>query len=148
MNDKEKAFWVRPSEEGKTMTVKETIAELLRDVEAKGFWGYGTDCHTGKVGGHEMTVDDIADYLVENGVTFATDNNVGNKWIPVTEKLPDEDGTYLVITNYGTVTTAKYYTSKTFPATQIMPQYTSVAKWQSNRNPTHWMPLPPPPKEE
>ena len=69
-------------------------------------------------------------------------------WIPVTERLPDEDGTYLVITNYGTVTIAKYYTSKTFPATQIMPQYTSVAKWQSNRNPTHWMPLPEPPKEE
>lgn len=45
-----------------------------------------------------------ADHLIANGVTFATDNNVGDKvsttdkdinvhskWIPVTERLPQED---------------------------------------------------------
>lgn len=45
-----------------------------------------------------------ADYLIANGVTIATDNNVGckvsqtdkdinvpTKWIPVTERLPQED---------------------------------------------------------
>ena len=52
------------------MTDKEKLVELLRDVEAKGFWNYGTDCHTGEVGGHEMTAEDIADYLIENGVTI------------------------------------------------------------------------------
>lgn len=31
----------------------------------------------------------VADYLLDNGVTFANDNNVGSKWIPVTERLPD-----------------------------------------------------------
>lgn len=29
-----------------------------------------------------------ADHLIENGVTV-TDNNVGGKWIPVTERLPE-----------------------------------------------------------
>jgi hypothetical protein len=52
------------------MTDKERIVELLQDVEAKGFFGYGTDCHTGEIGGHDMTPEDIADYLLENGVTI------------------------------------------------------------------------------
>ena len=29
-----------------------------------------------------------ANFLIVNGVTIATDNNVGHKWIPVTERLP------------------------------------------------------------
>lgn len=47
------------------MADKEKIAELLHDVDAKGFWRYsnGDD-------GHDMTPEDIADYLVENGVTI------------------------------------------------------------------------------
>ena len=92
--------------------------------------------------------DFIANYLIANGVTFATDNNVGSKWIPVTERLPDEDGSYLVTTTTGMITTARFYISKYFPATKCMPEFTSQAKWQSNRNVTYWMPLPEPPKED
>lgn len=33
----------------------------------------------------------LVDHLLANGVTFATDTNVGSKWIPVTEKLPEHD---------------------------------------------------------
>ena len=33
---------------------------------------------------------EIVDYLLANGVTIVTDANVGLKWIPVTERLPDE----------------------------------------------------------
>ena len=50
------------------MADKEKLVELLQDVEAKGFFRYGTDCRAGEVGGHEMTAEDIADYLMENGV--------------------------------------------------------------------------------
>jgi hypothetical protein len=59
------------------MADKEKIAELLHDVCAKGFWRYsnGDD-------GHDMTAEDIADYLTENGVTI-------QRWIPVTERLPE-----------------------------------------------------------
>ena len=31
----------------------------------------------------------IADHLIANGVTFATDNNVGSKWISVKDRLPE-----------------------------------------------------------
>ena len=83
----------------------------------------------------------LVEKLIAEGVTF-------QKWISVTERLPDEDGSYLVTTTTGAVTTARYYVSKTFPATKLLPEYTSQAKWQSNRDVTHWMPLPEPPKEE
>lgn len=71
------------------------------------------------------------------------------KWIPVAERLPEEDGSYLVTTTTGTVTTARFYVGKTYPPTHYRPrEYTSPTKWQSNRHVTHWMPLPEPPKEE
>lgn len=34
--------------------------------------------------------DRTADFLIASGVTIVTDANVGLKWIPVTERLPDE----------------------------------------------------------
>ena len=39
------------------------------------------------------------------------------KWIPVSERLPDEDGTYIVRTTSGAVTTARFYKEMTFPPT-------------------------------
>jgi hypothetical protein len=33
----------------------------------------------------------VADHLIANGVTLAEDNNVPSKWIPVTERLPEND---------------------------------------------------------
>lgn len=34
-------------------------------------------------------VRELADYLIAHGVTLATDNNVGGRWIPVEEELPE-----------------------------------------------------------
>lgn len=119
------------------MTDREKLTELVKDVLDYLPWGQ-ISSHTAK---------EIADHLVENGVTFAKDNNVGH-WIPVTERLPDKDGTYLVRTTTGAVTTARFYVGKTYPPTHYRPtEYHSPTKWQSNRNVTHWMPLPEPPKE-
>ena len=124
------------------MTDRETIIDLLQDVQAKGFWSYGTDMYTGEEGGHVMTPDLIADYLMENGVTV-------RKWIPVGFGLPDKEGTYIVRTKTGAVTTARFYTAKTFPATHYRAtEYHREAQWSSNRHVTHWMPLPEPPQEE
>ena len=91
--------------------------------------------------------DKIADFLIANGVTVSTGTNVGSKWIPAVEQLPKEDGSYLVRTTTGTVTTARFYAFKSFPATKYLPATHRNPAWQSNRNVTHWMPLPEPPRE-
>lgn len=65
------------------------------------------------------------------------------KWIPVSERLPDKDGTYLIRTKSGAVCTAKFYTEKTFPPTRYRPtEYKRTAQWSGNRKVTEWMPLP------
>jgi hypothetical protein len=52
--------------------------------------------------GRRMDAENIADNLIANGViiskteTVATDNNVGHKWIPVTERLP-ESGVHVLV---------------------------------------------------
>ncbi len=76
-----------------------------------------------------------ADYLIANGVTIL-------EWIPASEP-PKEDGTYLVQTATGAVTTARFYAFKSFPATKHLPACHRSPKWQSNRNVVKWMPLPP-----
>jgi hypothetical protein len=80
----------------------------------------------------------IADHLLANGVTFATENNVGNKWIPVSERLPKEWKRVLALTNH---------------KAQIVAKLTDVGwvvSWNHVPCPeiTHWMPLPEPPKED
>lgn len=102
-------------------------------------------------------IEKIADHLIANGVTFATDNNVGDKWIPVTERLPalrtddykEPDGSRVqfevsddqwVITASGDQTKARYETGAVFQG--WVGDYGNTI-----RNVTHWMPLPEPPKE-
>ena len=69
-------------------------------------------------------------------------------WIPVTERLPEKEGSYIVTTTTGAVTTARFYTEEEFPPTHYRPySYRRSAGWSRNRNVTHWMPLPEAPKE-
>ena len=97
---------------------------------------------------HEMVdpLEAVADYLLDNGVTFVTDNNVDSKWIPVTERLPEYDGTYLVFTTSGTVTTARWYAEHDMR--NYRGDFIRHVEGRFHRNVTHWMPLPEPPKEE
>ena len=88
---------------------------------------------------HDEEIAKIADHLIANGVTI-------QKWIPVTERLPEEDGIYIVRTVHGTLTTARFYAFKYFPKTKYVPEVHRSPSWQANRNVTHWMPLPEPPK--
>ena len=115
------------------MTVKETIVELLQDVEAKGFWNYGTDCHTGEVGGHEMTPEDIADYLIDNGATF-------QKWIPVALGfMPEQEDIVYCIIKTGEPDILQW---------DEVENLWVGRQWTYKKNAvTHWMPLPNPPKE-
>lgn len=57
------------------MTDREKLIELLGFVTYMYF-----DAHENR--------EAIADYLIKNGVTFATDTNVGSKWISVEDEKP------------------------------------------------------------
>ena len=58
------------------------------------------------------------------------------RWIPVTERLPEKNGVYLVYV-YREVTEMNYWHGKWH---MLRDDYTKAV--------THWMPLPEPPKEE
>lgn len=105
----------------------------------------------------------LADHLIANGVTFATDNNVGGKWIPVTERLPEErdsifakwymteiwrPGMYCTVSN--NVIACVEIGSRTRLVTEA---HTKDGKWNvegvlGGWRVTHWMPMPEPPKGE
>ena len=71
----------------------------------------------------------MVDHLIANGVTI-------QKWIPVTERLPEKDGIYL------TFSKKKEYEFHFFQTGKRM----WPAVWDED-GVTHWMPLPEPPKE-
>ena len=85
--------------------------------------------------------EELADYLLANGVTFATDTKVGDKWISVEERLPEED-----------VVVMCRHKAREYPL--FLRWNEGGLCWEDNAwiygaGPiTHWMPLPEPPKEE
>ena len=84
--------------------------------------------------------EEAANYLIAHGVTV-------QEWYSASNP-PKEDGTYLVQTNTGTITTARFYAFKSFPATKYLPACHRSPSWQSNRNVVKWTFLPQPPKGE
>ena len=77
----------------------------------------------------------------------ALEKQEADRWIPVTERLPGKTGTYIVTTQTGAVTTARFYEARSIPAQMWREAYDRPACWQSNRKVTHWMPLPELPKD-
>ena len=82
-------------------------------------------------------VQEAADAIEE-----LTDNHVG-KWIPVTERLPEKPGNYLVYANYAKgnqpFADVDYYSGKNFATVYTCCGYYRVS---------HWLPLPEPPEKE
>lgn len=79
----------------------------------------------------------VADRLLANGVIFATENHVGSKWIPVTERLPE--GGELVL--------AGDYRDRWVGRARFLPDGSWYVRtgFLDNDEITHWMPLPEPP---
>ena len=73
-----------------------------------------------------------------------TDNNVGSKWIPVSERLPEKYGKYLC--RYVFNESAEY------PHIEAISYYPTMTRFQGEGScgmrVTHWMYLPQPPKED
>lgn len=96
----------------------------------------------------QKTLGEIADHLLANGVTFATDTNVGSRWIPVSERLPE-----LIPCNAGTAYSEAVIVwtdnRKAMVAVWDGIDFLCAADyWEAwGEKITHWMPLPEPPKE-
>ena len=96
---------------------REKLIELL-EVDVSGSDGYEPEL--------------IADHLIANGVTV-------QKWIPVTERLPEKD-TYTLVTTDGIVISAYWHNDRFYGF--------SAKGIATVGGVTHWMPLPQPPKGE
>lgn len=126
------------------MTDREKLIELVS--------GSGILCEICRENSFQYCAEALADHLLDNGVTFATDTNDGGKWIPVTEP-PKKEWEYFtelndwdvypclcVVKNH--ISGHKYVTKLFYDGEHFMDdecvRYTSSV--------THWMPLPEPPK--
>ena len=98
---------------------KEKLVELISSVQY--------------LGGLE---EKLADYLINNGVTFATDNNVGSKWISVKDRLPET--TIRCIVSKHNVPFLAYFDGEKWRETNKLMVVDGV---------THWMPMPPAPED-
>lgn len=90
---------------------------------------------------HELVdpIEAVADYLIDSGVTV-------QQWIPVTERLPEEEGWYLVYTTpnreHKSINKARF--CKGYAWGNFEPYWCGAGgNWA---NVTHWMQLPEPPK--
>ena len=126
------------------MDVKEKLVEILKQAPFEGKvldeWWW------------EEKIKRIADYLIANGVTV-------QEWISVKDRLPEEDGPYLVTTNsFGDRQSVKFRwfakDGENVDAYDLAGQkdvwylYDVECGYVSIKTVTHWMPLPNPPKGE
>lgn len=114
------------------MTDREKLVELMQD-GGNPVWGWFPN---------NETMIQLADYLISNGVTVAKSATVEGKWIPVSEppeKYRNEYGELIpfLVCEKGTEYPFRgLYDGKTWGDGFI------------SIYPTHWMPLPEPPKGE
>jgi hypothetical protein len=99
-----------------------------------------------------VSTERVADHLIANGVTFAEDNNVPSKWIPVTERLPDNKEHDWVLAQVVEDNGFMHIPKVMEYRQQRNDWYEETYGWLSEHNGaftvTHWMPLPEPPKGE
>ena len=141
------------------MDVKEKLVELLGGVQDYGF------CRSTVEEPQCRVINSIiADHLIANGVTVADgkDTDVPTKWIPVTERLPEDDSsvpkhesmnlafaTVLVCGGAKGVTIANRVNVEPTGHPHLDKLATNGWEWSNgNEDVTHWMPLPEPPKGE
>lgn len=103
------------------MDVREKLVEILRK----------------PIFPHELVdpVEAVADYLLDSGVTV-------QEWIPVTERLPEESGMYIITANDG------HAQRVSFVQWQKKNRIWNLTGARSYWRVTHWMPMPQPPKGE
>ena len=126
------------------MDVREKLIEILQD-ENNPIWRRLPD-------NISISTMQLADHLINNGVTV-------QEWISVYDRLPQEDGAYLVTANdYGNSQRVKIRwfakDGETVDKYDLAGQkyvwyfYDSECGYASTKSVTHWMPLPLAPEED
>lgn len=113
------------------MDVREELVELLSEIIDGGFKWHNYLYESGE----QLNNDDIASFLIANGVTV-------QEWVSVDDRLPQDDSdvlAYLSIGEESRICPANYAKGVWFDCIFDMPVTESV---------THWMPLPKLPKGE
>ena len=111
--------------------MRDKLIELIVDVENDLFRQRNNYSDSERI---EKTVD----YLISHGVAFAGDNNVGGRWIPVSERLPDRTTFVLAyITAVG----------RSYVGVRGYVEEGKNFKMNVGETVTHWMSLPAAPKE-
>ena len=96
--------------------------------------------------GFFKAAENFARWLVDQAKP-ATDNNVGSKWIPVTERLPEIDADVLMYFADDDNMTAGFLVDVE-EDTSMWSAYSDGGYYTDcDYVPTHWMPMPEPPKE-
>ena len=113
------------------MDVREKLVELISKAKAM----YADD-YT------DHTEDEyIAETLLDNSVTV-------QEWISVKDRLPDKDGSYLILNKRKYIFDAEY--ESIYKSFGCWHEFIDGAgnEWIAYKEITHWMPLPQPPKED
>ena len=124
--------------------MSDTRINLIRDAIAYYRIGINYDIFREPVKEHAKLAIEALEHILCNGVTLATDNNFGSKWIPVREP-PKESGEYIVMIHRAANPTALLYHAEekswfevTIEDGEEVCTYYPV---------DYWMPFPQPPKE-
>lgn len=72
------------------MTDREKLVKLVKLARLEADLRCDESQCTGCLNEKDCTEGFVSDYLIANGVTFATDTNVGSEWISVEDYKPDE----------------------------------------------------------
>ena len=133
--------------------MRDRLIELLKNAKGECLLYSSDGCLACSYQGEEnCTLENLADHLIENGVTV-------QEWISVKDRLPEKDGYYIAFVEgywarctrlLGFAKDGRKVDEFDFDegAKNVWYRYDSEYGYVTVEDVTHWMPLPQPPKGE